>query len=187
MPRTPDSTPADPDSPWTQGKGRPTPSRAEREAARRRPLVANTKEERAAARADLQKRRERARLGMAAGEEKYLSTRDKGPQRRWVRDYVDGRWHLAEFMMPMLFIVVIVSLMPNQAIAFYGFVVMWLFVVIAVIDMVWLSARVKKKARTLFGEERTERGLGWYAAMRSMQMRFMRLPKPQVARGQKPE
>ena len=31
-----------------------------------------------------------------------------------------------------------------------------------------------------------ERGLGWYAAMRSLQMRFMRLPKPQVKRGEYP-
>ena len=33
---------------------------------------------------------------------------------------------------------------------------------------------------------RREKGLGWYAAMRALQMRFMRLPKPQVKRGQFP-
>jgi hypothetical protein len=31
-----------------------------------------------------------------------------------------------------------------------------------------------------------EKGLGWYGAMRIIQMRFMRLPKPQVKRGQHP-
>jgi len=30
-----------------------------------------------------------------------------------------------------------------------------------------------------------EKGLGWYSAMRTIQMRFMRLPKPQVRRGAK--
>jgi hypothetical protein len=76
------------------GKGRATPTRAEREAAKRRPLVANTKEARAAAKADLQARRERARIGMENGEDKYLPTGVRGPQRRWVRDYVDAGWHV---------------------------------------------------------------------------------------------
>lgn len=181
-----DPTPAEDDAPTT-GKGRPTPTRAEREAARRRPLVANTKEARQAAKADLQVRRERARVGMANGEEKFLPQRDRGPQRRWVRDRVDAGWHMAEFVMPFMLVVVIVSLFPNPAVAYYGFVALWLFVIIAVVDMVILSARTKKKAAEKFGEERVEKGLGWYAAMRSLQMRFMRLPKPQVKRGDHPE
>lgn len=186
MAKSPDLTPADDETP-ASGKGRPTPTRAEREAARRRPLVPDTKEARAAARADLQAKRERARVGMANGEEKFLPTRDRGPQRRWVRDRVDAGWHMSEFVMPFMLVVVIVSLFPNPTIAYYGFVALWLFVIIAVIDMVILSARTKKKAAEKFGEERMEKGLGWYAAMRSLQMRFMRLPKPQVKRGEYPE
>lgn len=184
MPTSPESTPSN-DSP-AAGKGRRTPTRAEREAARRRPLVPDTKEARAAARAQAQAQREKARVGMANGEEKYLPIRDRGPQRRWVRDTVDGGWHMAEFVMPFMLVVVIVSIFPNPVIAYYGFVALWLFVIIAVIDMVILSARIKKKAAVKFGD-RMEKGLGWYAAMRSLQMRFMRLPKPQVKRGQRPE
>jgi hypothetical protein len=52
--------------------------------------------------------------------------------------------------------------------------------------MVITAIRVKQAARKKFGEERTEKGLGWYGAMRIIQMRFMRLPKPQVKRGQRP-
>ena len=48
--------------------------------------------------------------------------------------------------------------------------------------MIISSIRVKQAARKKFGAERVEKGLGWYAAMRSIQMRFLRLPKPQVAR-----
>jgi hypothetical protein len=33
--------------------------------------------------------------------------------------------------------------------------------------------------------DKVEKGLRWYAAMRSIQMRGMRLPKPQVKRGNK--
>lgn len=124
---------------------------------------------------------------MANGDDKFLPLRDKGPQRRWVRDYVDSGWHLAEFVMPFMLVVVIISLFPVADITYYGFVALWIFVIISVIDMVILSNRVKKKARLKFGETRTEKGLGWYAAMRSLQMRFMRLPKPQVKRGQRPD
>ncbi|MDR2996896.1 MAG: DUF3043 domain-containing protein [Microbacterium sp.] len=180
--------PANDDAPETPavGKGRATPTRAEQEAARRRPLVADTKEARAAAKADLQARRDRARIGMERGEDKYLPARDKGPQRRWVRDYVDAGWHLSEWVMAMMIVVIIAALMPITTIAYSAMIALWAFMLLAVLDMVLLAWRVKRKAAVKFGKERLERGLGWYAAMRSLQMRFMRLPKPQVKRGQYP-
>lgn len=170
----------------TSGKGRPTPSRAEQEAARRRPLVANTKEAKARARADLNERRERARVGMANGEEKYLPARDQGPQRRFVRDHVDAGWHLSEWIMAIMVVVIITSLVPNPVIAYWAFIGLWAYIALSVIDMVILGIRVKKRIDNKFGAEHRQRGLAWYAAMRSLQMRFMRLPKPQVKRGQYP-
>ncbi|GAA3944731.1 DUF3043 domain-containing protein [Microbacterium soli] len=184
----PKSTPEADDAPQTPavGKGRPTPTRAEREAANRRPLVANTKEARAAAKAELQARRERARLGMERGEEKYLPARDKGPQRRWVRDYVDAGWHISEWLMAAMLLVILLNLAPVVGIQVWAMVGLWAYMLLAIADMVLLSIRVKRKVAAKFGIERRERGLGWYAAMRSLQMRFMRLPKPQVKRGQYP-
>lgn len=183
-----DSTPTNDDTTATPtvGKGRPTPSRAEREAARRRPLVSNTKEARAAAKAQLQERRERARVGMANGEEKYLPVRDKGPQRRWVRDYVDAGWHIAEWVMALMVVVILLSLVPDPLFSVYAFAGLWIFILFAVGDMILLGNRVKRKAAAKFGKDRLEKGLGWYAAMRALQMRFMRLPKPQVKRGEYP-
>jgi hypothetical protein len=189
---TPPSTNDDARETPAVGKGRATPTRAEREAARRRPLVANTKEARAAARAELNERRRRAQEGLAAGEEKYLPARDKGPQRRWVRDYVDSGWHPAEFVMGVMVLVIIASLLPPNlgiggfAIAYWAYLVMMAYLVIAIGGMILLGLRVKRKAAAKFGKDRLERGLGWYAAMRSLQMRFMRLPKPQVKRGERP-
>ncbi|MFK4760203.1 DUF3043 domain-containing protein [Microbacterium sp. ZW T5_45] len=188
MPKNPVSPPTNDDAPETptSGKGRATPTRAEQEAARRRPLVANTKEAKAAARAELNERRNRAQAGLAAGEEKYLPARDKGPQRRWVRDYVDAGWHPAEFVMGIMVLVIIASLVPITVIAYWAYLVMLGYLVISIGGMVLLAQRVKRKAAAKFGKERLERGLGWYAAMRSLQMRFMRLPKPQVRRGDYP-
>src|SRR3954454_2884040 len=73
------------------GKGAPTPSRKAQEAARKRPLVPNDRKEAARIqRSQSATARERARVGMAAGDEKYLPARDRGVQKRFVRDYVDA-------------------------------------------------------------------------------------------------
>ncbi len=181
-----DSAPHDAESTPLGGKGRPTPTRAEQEAARKRPLVADTKEAKARARSELAAQREKARLGMAAGDDRYLPVKDKGPQRKFVRDLVDSGWHLAELVMPVMVVVLLLMFVNIPFLQFYSYVALWGFILVAVLDMVLTSFRVKKAARAKFGEDRIERGLGWYGAMRIVQMRFMRLPKPQVKRGQRP-
>lgn len=167
------------------GKGRPTPSRKEREAARKRPLVPNDRKEAAkAARAKMNEARERARIGMANGEERYLPTRDKGPQKKFVRDYVDARWGVGEFMIPVMFAVIIVSFVPGLDV--YAILALWAFFLVAVLDATILGFLVKRRLAEKFGASKVERGVRWYAAMRSLQLRVLRLPKPQVKRGEFP-
>ncbi|GAA2015946.1 DUF3043 domain-containing protein [Microbacterium ulmi] len=182
-PSASNDAPAQPDG--ATGKGRATPTRAEQEAARKRPLVADTKEAKARAKADVAKQREKARVGMAAGDDRYLTARDKGPQRRWVRDWIDAGWHLGEAIMPLMLLVIILTFVPLYQVQMYAFVGLWFFILLVIADMIVTSIRVKRAAKAKWGD-RTERGLGWYAAMRTIQMRFMRLPKAQVKRGQYP-
>ncbi|MGK3953124.1 DUF3043 domain-containing protein [Microbacterium sp. I2] len=167
-------------------KGRPTPKRSEQEAARKRPLVADTKEAKARARADLAAQREKARLGMAAGDPRYLPARDQGAQRKFVRDWVDAGWHLGEAVMPAMVLVILATFIPAPAVQYYAFIGLWIFILFVIGDMVITSIAVKRAVKRKFGEGKLEKGLGWYAAMRTVQMRFLRLPKPQVKRGQKP-
>jgi hypothetical protein len=176
----------DANSAGAPGKGRATPSRAEQEAARKRPLVPDTKEAKAAAKADLSRQRDKARIGMAAGEEKYLPVRDKGPQRRYARDFVDAGWHLGEIVMPAMIVVIVLTFVPVGGMQYWSFVGLWIFIFFVIGDMILVSLRVKNAAKAKFGASKLEKGLGWYAAMRTIQMRFMRLPKPQVRRGQYP-
>lgn len=187
MAKTP-AAPASDDAAAPSGprKNRPTPSRAAQEAARKRPLVADTKEAKARARAELAERRDKARIGMANGDERYLPVRDKGPQRKFVRDFVDAGWHLGEAVMAAMVLVIIVTFVGSTAVSFYAFIALWTFILFVIGDMIITSIRVKRAARDKFGAGRMEKGLGWYAAMRSIQMRFMRLPKPQVKRGEYP-
>jgi len=166
------------------GKGRPTPSRKDREAARKRPLVPNDRKEASKAhRAKMNEARDRARVGMAAGEERYLPQRDRGPQKKFVRDYVDARWSLGEFMIPVMFLVIIVTFIPTLDV--YAVLALWAFFLVAIIDSTVLGWLVTKALARKFGAARVEK-VRWYAAMRSLQLRVLRLPKPQVKRGQFP-
>lgn len=180
------------------GKGHATPSRKEREAANKRPLVAPrsakkpklTREQKAKRTAD----RLVARQGFEAGDERYLPARDKGVQRKFVRDFVDARYTVGEFMIPLMFAVIIATFLPQYSaddgsevglqmtviIAMYG------FFFVAVIDAVLFGRKMLKAMAVKFGDTRLEKGHRWYAATRAFQFRPLRVPKPQVVRRQKP-
>ena len=170
-----------------QGKGAPTPTRREQEAARKRPLVpGDRKEATKLARQKQAEARDKARVGMAAGDERYLTPRDRGPQRRYVRDFVDARFSIGEFLIPVMLIVIVLSFLPWQFMQLWGLVALWTFFLIAVADGFVLGFQVRKRLRAKFGDTKVERGVRWYAAMRAFQLRVMRLPKPQVKRGKYP-
>lgn len=168
------------------GKGAPTPSRAEREAARKRPLVPNDRKEAARqARVKQAEARERARVGMAMGEDKYLPARDRGPQKKFVRDYVDARFSIGEVLIPVMFLVILLTFVPSAEVQAIGIMALWAFFLIAVVDVVILGFILTRKVAAKFGADKAER-VRWYAAMRALQLRPLRLPKPQVKRGQYP-
>lgn len=164
----------------------PTPSRREQEAARKRPIVPNDRKEAARQSRQAQAQaREKARVGMAAGDERYLTQRDRGPQRRYVRDFVDARYSFGEFLIPVLVIFIISSAIPTAQTVVL--LVVWVYFLIAVVDAFILGLQIRRRIGHKFGQDKMERGLRWYAAMRALQLRIMRLPKPQVKRGQYPE
>jgi len=168
------------------GKGHATPTRREKEAARKRPLVSNDRvAARKQARTQMQAQRERARIGMANGEEKYLPMRDRGPQKKYVRDYVDARFSVGEMLIPLMFLVIILTFFPQPEVQAIAIVALWAFFIVAIADVLLLGFLVTRKLKAKFGADRVER-VRWYAAMRALQLRVMRLPKPQVKRGQFP-
>lgn len=172
----------------SSGKGRATPTRKEKEEARKRPLVSNDRAEaRRRARAAQRVAQDKAREGMAAGVERYLPMRDRGVQKRYVRDYVDARTSIGEFLIPLMFIVIVMSLFPQIALQFASTALILFFFLAAIADAVIMGLLLRRRMRAKFGENRVEKGIRWYAAMRSFQLRIMRLPKPQVKRGRFPE
>lgn len=172
----------------TAGKGHATPTRKEREAANLRPLVSSDRKVAGqASKAKIASDRERARIGLANGDEKYLTARDKGPQRRYIRDYVDARFSVGEILIPAMFVVIILTFIQEptiQVISVYG---LWVFFALAVIDLLVAGQLIQNKLAAKFGRDKLQRGNRWYSAMRALQLRLMRLPKPQVKRWQFPQ
>jgi hypothetical protein len=177
----------------TAGKGRPTPKRREAEGRKRGPVAPPPRTQREASRlakanrpskdqrrAEAVVRRER----MAAGDQRYVLPRDRGPVRAYARDLVDSRLHLSGLFMPLAIIVVasLVLPFPNAQ------RLLSLFCTVALLTMlvegVVLGMQVTRKARAKFPDEKINGlGLGWYAFTRASQLRRLRIPKPRVQRG----
>ena len=175
--------PRDPQSP----KGRPTPKRSEAQTQRRRASSTPTdrkeatKRQREARRSDLVRQRE----ALATGDERYLPARDKGPVRRFVRDFVDSRFCIAEYFLPLAVIILILSVIQIKNIQNIS-LLLWLgVIVLIVVDSIGLAFRLKKQLAERFPDT-PKRGAVAYGLMRTLQMRRLRLPKPQVKRGERP-
>ena len=167
-------------------KGKATPSRKQQEAANRRPLVGDkSKEGRAAYKERVAAERRQAREGMMRGEDKYLPIKDRGPQKRLARDIVDARFTAGELVMPAMVIFLITTATNIYYLQLASLVLMWGLFVVVIIDAFLLGRKAKKVIGEKYSNQSVERGLAWYAGMRSIQMRPMRLPKPQVKRGTK--
>jgi hypothetical protein len=184
------STPVEPDPATSehgdqQKKGRPTPSRKEAEAARKaRAKVPRTRKEIAAAqRATRGESSAQVRQAMRSGDDRYLPARDKGPVRRFIRDYVDSRFSFIEMLIPLMLVVLILGWTGNRSVASFANVAMLAVFALIIIDIVRLRFRVRRELRARFPDAALN-GTTYYAIARSLQMRFMRLPKAQVKVGQ---
>lgn len=170
------------------GKGHATPTRKEKEEARKRPLVSNDRAEaRRTARAAMQIERNKQREGLANGVERYLPLRDRGPQKKYVRDYVDARTSVGEFLIPLMFLIIILSLFPQVEVQFASTLLMLFFFIASLLDGFALGFVIRRKLADKFGASHVESGVRWYAGVRAFQFRSMRMPKAQVKRRAYPE
>lgn len=177
------SQPRDPQAP----KGRPTPKRAVAQS-QRKAVVASTGNRKEDAKRARERRREemaKQREALANGDERYLPARDKGPVRRFVRDFVDSRFSVAEMFLPLAVIILVMSMIRVNQIQNIS-LMLWLGVIVLIIlDSIGLAFRLRKALNERFANE-PRRGAIAYGLMRTLQMRRLRLPKPQVKRGERP-
>lgn len=184
---------------YTPGKGRATPKRREAEGKRRGPVAPPPRTTREAMkrarevrkanpqakeqrRAQIQARRE----GMAAGDDRYLTPRDRGPVRAYVRDLVDSRRNPAGLFMPLAILLYVLALVPSPVLRLYSPLLMIALMLVMLVSGVLLGRRVNTQVRAKFPKEDV-RGLslGWYAFSRGVIPRRMRMPRPRVKPGDK--
>ena len=164
-----------------ESKGRPTPKRKEAESKRKvsslAPIV--TKDQKRASKAQAREDRVAQRAAYLRGDESALPSRDRGPARRFVRNYVDSRRSTGEYFLPTIFVVLVFTLIQNPIIQIGAIVLMYAMLLVAVIDGILLSRKIRKAVEEQFPGTETK-GLGMYAWLRSTQMRRLRAPHPQV-------
>lgn len=180
-----------------QGKGRPTPTRKEAEAARKAAL-AGTTDPKAAKKAErdvARQARYEAQQGLRSGDPKKLPARDQGPVKARVRDLVDGRISMGEIFIPVAVLVLVLGFVRVQVVQVVLLWV-WLFVLLGVlVDSLFLAWRLRRLLPQVFPDADPKltighdarggivyglKGATLYAVVRSLQIRFLRLPKPRV-------
>ncbi|MFY9332118.1 MAG: DUF3043 domain-containing protein [Candidatus Nanopelagicales bacterium] len=169
-------------------KGRPTPTRREAEQARKQALRGST-DPRAARRENRAREKEAKaanRAALMAGDQKRLPARDQGPVRAYVRDFVDSRFTIAEFFIFIALGVLLLGFVPNQLVQSLISLGWFLLVAIIVVDSVLIMWRLNRQIKARFPEKSERKGAIFYAIMRTLQLRRLRLPPPRVRRGGEP-
>jgi Protein of unknown function (DUF3043) len=165
----------------TAGKGRPTPKRSDAERRRRQPYTA-PKDRKEAGRAGRDRQRaDRGRRleAVRRGEEWALPARDRGPVKALARDYVDSKRRLSEFYMYGLLVLLALVFVrtPVAQSVLDG------LVIVGVLIMLAEGMFIGRKVRALAAERLpgvSTRGVALYSAMRALQIRKLRMPRPRV-------
>jgi hypothetical protein len=168
----------------TAGKGRPTPKRSESER-RRRPFTApgDRKEANRQYRDRQRQERTRRQQGMQRGEQWALPPRDRGPVKELARDYVDSRRRLSEFYMYGLLVLLALLFVRNALVQSIVPLLVLIAVMIMLVEGIFIGRRVRTLAAERLPGEST-RGVALYSAMRALQIRRLRMPKPRIKPGE---
>jgi len=178
-----DASPARPGA-VTAGKGRPTPKRSEAERRRREPYTAPKDRKEAARTSRDRQRTDRTRRMEAVrrGEEWALPPRDRGQVKALARDYVDSKRRVSEYYMYGLLVLLVLLFIRTPIVQ----TIVPLLVLAAVLIMGIEGVLIGRKVKSLAAERlpgQSTRGLALYSAMRALQIRRLRVPKPRVKPG----
>lgn len=177
----------------TGGKGRPTPKRREAQKAHERGLVPDKKVAKQLARERRQEAYRRQDAALAGtGDERYLPSNDQGKHRKYIRNFIDSRWTISEFVLPAMLLAIVLQFvmlqfvkslpLQMQQIPVY---IVYGFLILCVVECVYLTRKVNRILENKFPEiQDVRRGTGRYVLFRITSPRPFRRPRPQVARGE---
>ena len=157
-------------------KDRPTPTRREAEAARRQRVTRTLSKKEARVEASRHSRAERL---------KAINAREAVPEKALLRDYVDARFSLGEFLLPSLVVILALTFLSQTVpmVSVLSTVVMYLFMLAVIADSALMWRGFKKVLAARLPKAST-RGLLMYGVNRAIQIRRFRMPPPRIKRGQ---
>ena len=157
-------------------KDRPTPTRKEAEAARRERMNTTLSKKQSRAAASRQSRSERM---------KTISAREAVPEKVLMRDYIDARFNLGEFLLPSVVVILAVTLLGSYwpVVTLIATMAMYLFIIGVFVDG-YLMWRGFKKVLAKRLPKASPKGLLLYGMTRSTQIRRFRSPAPRIKRGE---
>jgi len=141
-----------------------------------------SKVDRAKSREALKVARAEARAAYMRGDQNALPVRDRGPVKKYVRDYIDSHRSLGEYFLPLMVVILILTMVPSVEVRFIAIIIMYSAMAYSVIYGLYVGSRIKKLVGAKFPEESTK-GLAMYGWLRSTQMRRLRAPAPQKKLG----
>jgi hypothetical protein len=170
-------------------KNAPTPKRKEAEQKNFRPIVGGTEPKKKLTKEEKQERKRQRNLqiqreneAMKTGDQRYMPERDKGKDKKFIRNYIDNRRSLAEFFLPVAVITLIASVVLNNisiVASFYFTLFIYVYLVVTIIHIYIQTRGLKRELSEKYGEKAVAKGSGYlsYALGRMVQPRYMRLPK----------
>lgn len=158
-------------------KDAPTPTRRQAEAARMARLNP-TLSKKEARRRNTEANRKRRMEAMEAAH--------ATPEKQLMRNMVDSRWNLGEFLLPAMMLFLALSFLQGMwgGMTTLALVMMYGYLLLVLIDLFLLWRKYKRViAERRPGTDLKGKGVMMYGLNRSIQMRRMRTPKPTVQRG----
>lgn len=155
----------------------PTPSRKEAEAARRQRVNRQLTPKEARREASNNNRRERMRA---------LNAREAQPEKALMRDYIDSRFSIGEFLLPSLVIILALSFLNSvwPGITLLATILMYAYIIGVILDgfIMWRGFKRVLAERL---PNVSPKGLLMYGMNRMIQIRRFRMPAPRLKRGDK--
>jgi hypothetical protein len=122
---------------------------------------------------------------MAAGDDRVLPVRDRGPVKAFIRDVVDSRRHLMGLFMPLAVLIFITVVVPIPGIQSLGSLLCLCILAAMAVEGTLLGRQILARVRAKFPNEEVKGfSVGWYAFTRATQIRKLRMPAPRIKAGQ---
>ncbi|GAA3709579.1 DUF3043 domain-containing protein [Microlunatus aurantiacus] len=156
-------------------KSGPTPSRREAEALRRQRVTRQLSPKEARKENAAKNRAERMRS---------LNAREATPEKALMRDYIDARFSVGEFLLPSLVIILALSFLNSvwPAMTLFATITMYVYI-LAVLADGFIMWRGFKRVLAERLPRVSPKGLLMYGMNRMIQIRRFRIPAPRIKRG----